>query len=53
MVGKIWSEPFNRRLRALLIKHRPIAEIALFLECTVVDVRQQMDRLRIAPPVLR
>ena len=47
MAGKIWSEPANRRLRALLLKRRPIAEIALFLECTADEVRSQMRRLGI------
>lgn len=48
MVGKKWSESSNRRLRALLLKRRSVAEIAMFLECTVADVRSQMQMLRIA-----
>ena len=47
MVDKTWSESSNRRLRALLIKRRPVAEIALFLECTATEVRNRMRTLRI------
>lgn len=53
MIDKIWSESSNRRLRAFLIKRRPIAEAALFLECTVDEVRRQMQRLHIAPTTPR
>jgi hypothetical protein len=48
MIGKRWSESSNRRLRTLLLKGRPVAEVALFLDCSTTEVVRQMRRLGVA-----
>jgi hypothetical protein len=48
---KTWSEASNRRLRNLILKGYSVGEAALFLDCSAVEVAQQLRRLGVVPPV--
>lgn len=45
-----WPEAANRRLRAMLWRRWPVAEMAMRMDRSVGDVQSQMRRLRLVVP---
>ena len=48
-----WPEAANRRLRAMLWRRWPIAEMALRMDRSVGDIAGQMRKLGLAMPRVR
>jgi hypothetical protein len=48
-----WPEAANRRLRAMLWRRWPVAEMALRMDRSVGDIQTQMRRLGLTVPTRR
>jgi hypothetical protein len=49
---KVWTEASNRRLRALVHKRCSLNEAAVRLDCSPVEVNEQLRRLGVRRPAL-
>jgi len=50
MVERGWPEAANRRLRAMLWRRWPLAEMAMRMDRSVGEVQRQMRRLGLIVP---